>query len=101
MSLRTIENFGTVAVLLFGLMLANIALHARRFQRCGREALLVAAAFIIAQAAIRTMSINRYIEPETARSLVSLSAIACLAIIAQITLLRRKAKQLDCENDGG
>lgn len=83
------ENIGTISIVGLGVALSYIGIHASRYQQLGREALLCAASFLFSQAIIRTLSINDVIEPEIARSLVAISAIAALAVLAQIAWLRR------------
>lgn len=88
------ENIGTIAVFALAVGLAHIALHARSYQRLGREALLCASAFVFCQAVIRTLSINHLIAPETARSVVAISAVAALAVLAQLGWLRHLDSRL-------
>lgn len=88
------ENIGTIAVFALAVGLAHIALHARSYQRLGREALLCASAFVFIQAIVRTLSINHVLAPETARSVVAISAAAALAVLAQIGWLRHVDSRL-------
>ena len=83
------QNVSTVAVAGLAWALAYIALQASRSQRLGREALLVAAAYLACTALVRCLSINAVISSETARVLVGITAFAALAILAQLAYLKR------------
>jgi uncharacterized membrane protein YhaH (DUF805 family) len=88
------QNIGTLAFLLLAFAFVNIALHASRYHRYGREALLCAAAFLLSAAVLRSLSAYHLIEPETARSVNGIAAFGCLAILAQLVILRRKDQRL-------
>lgn len=85
-----IQQSGTLALVLLSVALAWIALQSRHYERYGREALLCASAYLLTQAALRTLSINGWVSSSTARVLVSVSAFCALGILTQIVLLRRK-----------
>jgi len=84
----TAQNLTTIAGLMLAVGLAHIAASSRRYERFGREALFCASAFIFAQAVTRTLSINDYIDADTARLVVGMSALTALAILIQIGFLR-------------
>jgi uncharacterized membrane protein YhaH (DUF805 family) len=84
------QNVGTVGLVLLAVALANIALHSRRYQSLGREALLCASAYLFVQAVIRSLSTNDVIQADTARALTGIAAFCAVGILSQIAWLRRK-----------
>ena len=88
------QNVATVAVAGLAWSLAYIALAAGRYQRIGKEALLVTSAYLAATAVIRVLSVNGLVTSETARVLVGISAVAALAILAQLAWLKRLDNRL-------
>ena len=79
------------AVVIFGMsgLLAWVAVHARRFQRYGREALLCAAAWTFVVALMRCFSLAEWVSTDTVRSTNTVSAIVAVVILSEIAWLRR------------
>jgi len=89
-----VQYLGVAATMGFAAMVAVISRQARAYHRYGREALLCSAVLIFATATIRGLSVAGAVDSATARSCVGLVSVCCLAILAQIALLRRKEHRL-------
>jgi len=80
---------GSIAIFGLSALFLIIALHARRFQRYGREALGCAAAWTFIVALFRCLNVTDIISTDTFRSINTVSAIVFLVILGQIAWLRR------------
>ena len=78
-----------IAIFYVSGLLAWVAVHARRFQRYGREALLCAAAWTFVVALMRCFSLAGWVSTDTVRSTNTVSAIVALVILTEIAWLRR------------
>ena len=82
-------------VVIFGMsgLLAWVAVHAHRFQRYGREALLCAAAWTFVVAVMRLLSLGGLVNTDTVRSTNTVAAIVAIVILTEIAWVRRVAQK--------
>lgn len=92
------QNVGTVGLLMLAIVLTYIALHSRRYQLLGREALLCSASYLFVQAFIRSLSTNGIITPDSARAFTGIAAFCALGILCQIAWLRRADNKIRDRN---
>ena len=80
---------GAVVIFAMSGLLAWVAVHAHRFRRYGREALLCAAAWTFVVALMRCLSLGGLVSTDTVRSTNTVSAIVAVVILSEIAWLRR------------
>lgn len=89
----TLNLIGTAALFAFAALLGWVALHSHRFGRYGREALMLAAAWIGVVGLMRILSLASLVSTDTVRSTNTLFAIVCITILGEIIWLRRVEKK--------
>ena len=86
---QILQLVGTIALVVFGFGLVDVAHSTERFSRYGREALYCAAAFSFAACFARMAALLGLFTQENARIVNGLLAVAFVAILAQIVWLHR------------